>query len=275
MSDTDTRYDSNISSGTRTLVLGSWGLFGVGHCGVLTKLNEVGKLNSFSALIGSGSGCIILGLLMCRVPISEISDICMNLTKTISPSILSLCTGSLIDRSRILDTFRTAILSHYHKIPTLQELYDETKILLVFSAYSLTDRNHVNIRYSNYPDMTILDAILASTSIPILYPTFHYRGKAYSDSTLSNPYPTDIVKNGTGIGISFNLPLGCVTNDNMMYFANYLLSPIGSLQRKNQSTKRYDHIIVTTDSIIGSVKDYQKGYNTASDYLNADCIRDY
>ncbi len=275
MSSCELQSTPTASHPTKTLVLGSWGFFGVGHCGVLKKLQECGRLDSFSTLIGSGSGCIVLGLLACRIPIDDIAEVCMNLTKTVVPSILALCGGSLLDREKMLSLLSQLILSRAHRIPTLKQLYEETKILLVFTAYSLTDRHPVNIRHTSHPNMTIIEAITAATAIPLIYPTFHYADKAYADSSLSNPYPTDIVKNGEGIAVGFTLPPGSVPNDNMSYFANYLLSPIGSLHGKNQHTKRYDHIIVPVDSIVGSVKDYQKAYTHVSELLNANCLRDH
>jgi predicted acylesterase/phospholipase RssA len=256
----------------KTLVLGSLGLFGVAHCGVLQKLDEADKLKSFSAIVASGSGCMIAGLLTCGVPIKDITDFCIDLHNSVQVKILNIVSGSVLDSNIVKTKLTSIIVKYYRSLPTLSELYSQTKIALVMCAYNLSERKSVRFRYNNYGDLSLVDVIMACTSIPLLYSSYSINNNKFSDASLSNPYPTDIMKGGEGIGISFNLASDRHTNDPISCITNYLSSPIGTLQLKNRSNKNYLHIIVTVRTLLGVPEDYQIAYNLTSSILDADCI---
>lgn len=256
----------------KTLVLGSLGLFGVAHCGVLQKLEEADKLKNFSAVVASGSGCMVAGLLTCGIPISAITDLCIDLYNSVQMKVLNIVNGSVLDSNIIKTKLTEILIKYYHSIPTLGQLYKESKIILVMCAYNLSERKSVRFRYNNYPDLSLVDAIMASTTIPLLYHSYSINNNKFSDASLSNPYPTDIMKGGEGIGVSSNLVSDCHTNDSISCITNYLSSPIGSLQLKNRSNKNYQHIIISVRSLLGAPEDYQSAYNLTSSLLNADCL---
>lgn len=193
----------------------------------------------------------------------------MSLSKEIQVSAMNIFSGYLLDRKKVSDALTALITKYCGKIPTLSELYDTTKVLLVFSLYNLSTQTHVRMRYSNYPTTPIIDAILAATTIPFVYTSYSMNNMCYSDSTLCNPYPTDVVKHGEGIAVAFSLIPTSSTQDSIICLANYMCSSIGSLQAKNRQNQNYTHITVPVRSILGSAEDYQAAYGLTVDLLNA------
>ena len=64
---------------------------------------------------------------------------------------------------------------------TFKELYNMTNICLIINVYCFDDDKIEYLSYKTVPDMDIVDAILMTTAIPILFQPVIYNGKTYCD----------------------------------------------------------------------------------------------
>jgi len=88
---------------------------------------------------------------------------------------------------------------------TFKQLYDKTNIFLNISAVSL-DSGEDGLEYFNYeltPDMPVYYAILASMTIPLLFPPIFYNNKRYIDGAILENFPMHLLsKDGVGFRVS-------------------------------------------------------------------------
>ena len=76
---------------------------------------------------------------------------------------------------------------------TFIELYKYSKIMFTTNALNI---NNSRLEYFNYkltPDVKVVDAIMASSSLPLVFPAYLINGKHYYDGGLGNNCPVNIV----------------------------------------------------------------------------------
>jgi len=88
----------------------------------------------------------------------------------------------IINNKKIKEVLRIIIKKKYGKDNiTFKELYNMTKICLIINVYCLDDNKIEYLSYKTTPDMDIVDAILMTIAIPILFQPVIYNGKTYCD----------------------------------------------------------------------------------------------
>jgi len=59
---------------------------------------------------------------------------------------------------------------------------------------------------TNTPTVSVLDAVMASSAIPLIYPTVEINGVEYADGIFSNDYPYDLAPAEDSIGVYITVP---------------------------------------------------------------------
>ncbi len=124
--------------------------------------------------------------------------------------------------------------------------------------------------------MPIIDALMASINIPIMFTPYEYNGNLYIDGALGNPYPIDILNEGEqtlGISISSDFEDDCVS-----YISKLIDLPIRKLIEMSikYSKPNCKHIILNTRtpgvSIFVSIEDRRSlvtsGYKQMENFIN-------
>ena len=180
------------NSSKKCLVISAGGLTGAVYLGVLHTLYERGELKNITHYYGTSAGAIISGLLgLGFTPFQIFCEMC-EYTKPFEAKVAEF----LFDKtSTSLTTFQafehhlcTMFQRKCGKIPTFEYLASLGKHVHMY-AHSLTTDDVVEFSNTTTPDLNILDAMIASASIPFVFPTRTIGMDTYIDGALSNPIP--------------------------------------------------------------------------------------
>ncbi|MCK5450069.1 patatin-like phospholipase family protein [Candidatus Pacearchaeota archaeon] len=176
------------------IALGSGGASGFAHIGVLKVLEE----NNFqvSSIVGCSIGAIIGACYALDSNIKEEKKVLFSLTKKdlIKLADLNFQKKGLIYGKNIRNFIKSLIGD---------KTFSDTKIPLKILATDLESGKEVVIDKGK-----LVDAIMASISIPGIFPPVRLNGKLLVDGGLINPTPTDIVKKmGADIIIGVDLTM--------------------------------------------------------------------
>ncbi len=158
-------------------VLSGGGARGFAHIGVVKALQEKGI--TFTSISGTSSGAIIAAFLCDGYTPDEVAEICRE----------------AIPITRFNFHFTQGFLS----IESLKKLFakylrsqtfEELKYPLFLSVTDLDNGNQVIINKGN-----LIDALIASASIPIIFSPVTINGRHYADGGLSGNLPTEPFKN--------------------------------------------------------------------------------
>jgi predicted acylesterase/phospholipase RssA len=100
-------------------------------------------------------------------------------------------------------------------IPTLKQLKENFNKHLIICTYNLTKRRKEYIDYTNYPDLSCLDATRMSSNLPFLFNDFIYNGDEYIDGGIIENFPLSLMETklkNTKM-ISINLSDECTNNE--------------------------------------------------------------
>ena len=86
------------------------------------------------------------------------------------------------------------ILSKIDYIPTLKQLKDNFKKELIVCTYNLSQHKKEYIDYTNYPDLSCLDAIRMSSNLPFIFNDFIYNGDEYIDGGVIENFPISLME---------------------------------------------------------------------------------
>jgi NTE family protein len=155
------------------LVLSGGGARGFAHLGAIKALEEKGVC--FEAISATSSGAFIAALFCDGYTVTEIGHICKeasHLTRINFHFTRGLLTMGLANK----------ILSKYMRSKTFNEL----RYPLFVAATDLNDGKQIIMKEGN-----VIEAVIASSSIPVLFPIAYINGKPYADGGISGNLPVE------------------------------------------------------------------------------------
>jgi NTE family protein len=160
------------------LVLGPGAIGVYAIFGLLKKMKDSGDFSDLLEVSASSAGAIAAFCIFANVSVDDALKI--DAATTLSIRIKNLLrTSGLIDPSeslRILKQFSSK---------TFQEMYNDTKIKLHIAAFSIEKLSTVYMSVDTSPDLKVAEAVMASMSIPILFPP----SNGYLDGSLMEEVP--------------------------------------------------------------------------------------
>ena len=98
----------------------------------------------------------------------------------------------IINNKRLKEVLKIIIKNKYGKDNiSFMELYNMTNICLIINVYCFDDDKIEYLSYKTVPNMDIVEAILMTTAIPILFQPVIYNGKTYCDPCIKNQIDLD------------------------------------------------------------------------------------
>jgi len=197
------------------LVLSGGETKGLAQLGALHYFWENRQLSyqSLTHYSGASAGSLITLLLVCGYTPFEIwthvygVDSLFSLQLPSSSSSLFSSYG-LMSVDGVIGKVRELVKAKYDPVPTLLELYRETQKTLVVSVTNLTEQHVEYCSYITTPNLSCLDAVRASCSIPGLFKPIWRDGSVYIDGSILDNLPTRPIDDGTtpllGIVVSGN-----------------------------------------------------------------------
>jgi len=86
---------------------------------------------------------------------------------------------------------------------TFKQLYNKTGIKFTTCAFNITNCNLDYFDYISNPDVKVIDAIMASCALPVLFPAYKIDDNFYYDGGICNNCPCNLVDPKTSI--AFNI----------------------------------------------------------------------
>ncbi len=167
-------------------------------------------------------------------------------------------------------------------VPTFQELYQKTGYILKVVSYNITTQTTYYFDYRTHPDTSVIEIVLASSSIPLLFYKFKHNGDYYCDGAIGNPYPIDMVDDGITdiLGIYISSTPDMNNQENLHWYLDRVIHATMSEYRKHiikNSSPRCKHLVLYSDikDVTGMAVDnelrvnmFKSGYIAASNFLN-------
>lgn len=177
-----------------TLVLGSGGIKGYCIMGALMYLSCRNLLSKVTRIVGVSVGAIIGFLLAAKISIFEIIVEGFDTDLTIDTSMESIAQIpkqlGILNNHEIKIRLQNLLEKKWgRRDVSLRELYDLTGIELVCTALNITTEKTEYFSPFTHPEVSAIDAVLASMNIPFLFHQFKIGDCYYVDGALGNPAP--------------------------------------------------------------------------------------
>lgn len=160
------------------LTLSGGGMRGVAHIGVLKALDEFGI--KAQIISGTSAGAIIGAFYSAGYPPDQMRDIVFN-TTFFSRSSFRLGTTGIFNTSFLLRLFANSFSE------------DDFRVLKLPMYVAATEITHGQIEY--FSDGKLFQSLLASSSIPYIFPPVRIGDKVYMDGGILNNLPIEPIYN--------------------------------------------------------------------------------
>jgi len=181
------------------LVCSGGGAKGIGYIGALEALEDLGLIDNFDTFSGSSIGALFCMLITLGYTSSELKDIFKpNILTKIKNKINSNILSDLgFDNGNDLNEFLVSLMQkkNFPHYITLKEHYEKTKKKIIMTGACLNEGKGYYFSVDSYPDMKILDAVMISMCIPILFTPKKYNEMLFVDGGCIDHYPIDIFIN--------------------------------------------------------------------------------
>ena len=162
--------------------------------GYLKKIEH--ELKEVEEISGSSAGAILGFFLAVGKSLNEILDFSINID---TESHLKMNLKSLLKNFGLVDT--TCIKETLVKFVGGSPKFRDLKIKFHVAAMCVNTSSTVYFSRDTHPDMDVVDAVVASMSIPLLFSAFKYKGNIYIDGGSLEDAPAFpfLVKNGDDV----------------------------------------------------------------------------
>jgi len=168
----------------RYLVIGpaSMGVFS--QVGILEKLSD--RIADVEEISGSSAGAIIGFMLALGMSSNEIATTAFDLDMS-NFTVPQFPLGTFFKRYGFVNT--APIRDQFAKIVGCDPTFAQLDKKLYVAAFCLNDAQTVYFSRDTHPDMKVIDAVIMSMSIPVVFATSVYDGKTYVDGSTTEFHP--------------------------------------------------------------------------------------
>jgi predicted acylesterase/phospholipase RssA len=156
------------------LIIGPGGMGFFMMLGYLKKIEH--ELKEVEEISGASAGSVLGFFLAIGKSLNEILDFSINID---SEAHLKMNLKSLLKNFGLVETakIRETLLKFAGSSPKFKDL----KVKLHVAAMCVNTSSTVYFSRDTHPDMDVIDAVIASMSIPLFFEAFKYKGQIYVD----------------------------------------------------------------------------------------------
>ena len=180
----------------KNIVFAGGGFKGWAYIGTLNALKEYIPFENIENVIGTSVGSLFGLMYVLQMDPDFLLDyiINLNIKDLVDIDIDSiLINQSLVKGEMFTQIVRELISFKIDPECTFKELKQYSKILFSVNALNITDSKLEYFNFELTPDVKLIDAIRASSSLPILFPSYCINEKYYFDGGLCNNCAVDMV----------------------------------------------------------------------------------
>ena len=181
----------------KNIIFPGGGLKGWAYIGAIRALTELVEYSKIEQVIGTSIGSLFGLCYVLQIEWSYLLDFIINLDfkEMIDIDIDSiLVTQSLLEGKKYQQLLREVISTKVDPEITFLELKSISKILFTINAYNITKRKEDYFNYLLTPDVKVIDAVMASCTLPLIFPAYNINNNYYYDSFLINNCPYNIIE---------------------------------------------------------------------------------
>lgn len=267
----------------RSVVLGPGGVKGFLQLGALFSLEQRALLNEVKSYTGVSIGAVISLLLCSGCDVREIigyaidTDLFRSLNNF---NFEDMKTGTgFISNDSIKSKLTDIIQNKFGYIPSMNTFHNITGYDFCAVTYNITKNETEYISYHNYPGISVIEATMLSTNIPILFFKAIYNGNTYADGALGDPYPISYHdEKGKEQVLGIYVDNVCKEESAQSYTNSIIMAPMRELRkhRIKSSSARCKHLGIYTDtanitgfnlSLQGKADMVIEGFKQAQEFL--------
>jgi len=167
------------------LVLSGGGVFGAALLGALHALNS---LDPFKVFAGTSVGALICALLIIGYTPLELLRLVMDDPSYIPEQKLDLDRFGVASQENIR-SFVERRFEEKTKARTFQEVYNEFGKELIVVGTNLSRQQAVYFQKENFPEMNVIDALMISCCVPMVFPYIVFENEVYVDGFVTDNFP--------------------------------------------------------------------------------------
>ena len=198
----------------KNVVFSGGGLKGWCYIGVLRVLSEYGVRKKIKNVAGSSVGSFFALLFVLDIKYETILDkiIHTNQDKFLDVDLNNILNNQSIIQGAQVKNFIVELMEEkVDQDITFSELYEHTKINYITNSLCITNQKLQYFNKDETPNIKVIDAIMASCSIPLILPAICINNQYYYDGSLCDPCPTQLFEESGTVG--FNLTAYNEVND--------------------------------------------------------------
>jgi len=180
----------------KNVIFSGGGFKGWAYIGSIRALKENIPFENINQIIGVSCGSIFSLFYLLQLDNYYLLEYFLNvdLKKYIDIDIDSVISNqSLLEGKKmkllILDIIKDKITEE----TTFKELYNKTGILYTLGTFCIKDMKVEYLNKDTTPDISVLDGIMASCALPLLFPAYKINDKLYYDVGFCNNCPCNLV----------------------------------------------------------------------------------
>lgn len=180
----------------KNVIFSGGGLKGWAYIGTLQALDELIPRNNLEHIIGVSIGSIFGLFYLLDIKWDILLDFIMeiNFKEVVDINIDDVLINQSILAGKIFaDTIKQIIATKIDPDITFKQLNSYSKIKYTINAINITKSKLEYFNYELTPDIKIIDAIRASSAIPLLFPPIYLNGSYYYDGGICNNCPFELV----------------------------------------------------------------------------------
>ena len=231
------------------LVLSGGGIKGILHLGAIKTLEEKNLLKNIKNYGGTSAGSMIVLLLCIGYTYNDIMIIFLKINMDkfydITDIFEFLNIYGLINFDPLEKLLRVLLENKFKKkYITFNELYNLTKKTLHINSINLNTSKETIFNYINTPNVDIIDACIASSSLPFIFPPKLIKNEYYIDAFAVNNCPCNIFENDSKNTICLTVENYSTDLEKVDNFQNYIMSIFTSFKNYNNNIKQYKPEII-------------------------------
>lgn len=174
------------------LILGPGGIYGCSIFGAIKYLYEKHYIDNLKSIMGISAGSIIGIFMALKFSYNDIEKLMLkiNISKIIDYEnnfIDILDNYGYDDGKKFIRIIKIAIKNVLgNENATFKDLYEFSKIEFSVVGSNITNSTETIFNHLNHPDMKIYEAIIISSSIPLVFKPYKFNGDLYLDGGLNS-----------------------------------------------------------------------------------------
>lgn len=194
----------------KNICFGGGGFKGWAYIGTLRALKELIDFKNIEQVVGVSIGSLFGLFYVLQFDYREILDFIINLNyyEVLDINLDNIISNeSIIQGKKYTEVLKELITQKVDPELTFKQLYIHNGINYTVGTFNITESKLKYFNYKSTPNVKIIDSIIASCSIPVLFPPMKINDSFYYDGGICNNCPVDILPELSTIAFDLDLAM--------------------------------------------------------------------